>query len=172
MVRFVSNCSSSLVRDGWSRHQCGLQMPCSSFWRLSAHSLPVSFWALLDWALGLLETLCLYHRVHYDDVMICYARNSATWLDESGSVGDVEVKYSVFSGAFPLDLIKVVVLKHFYQCFARVFLSLPGAIVLFSQSMSPVLKSPPRMIGTSGSRLSNCSPSWLTESSARSLGGR
>ena len=54
----------------------------------------------------------------------------------------------------------------------RVFLSLPGAIVLFSQSMSPALKSLPRMIGTSGSRLSNCSPSWLTESGARSLGGR
>ena len=53
----------------------------------------------------------------------------------------------------------------------RVFLSLNDAIVLFSQSMSPALKSPPRMIGTSGSRLFNCSPSWLTESGPWSLGG-
>ena len=39
MAHFVSNCSSSSVRDGWSRHQCGLQMPCSSLRCLSAHSL-------------------------------------------------------------------------------------------------------------------------------------
>ena len=68
---------------------------------------------------GLLETLCLYHRVHYDDVMVHSAGNSVTWLDESGSGGDIQVKYSVFSGAFPLDLIEVVVLKHIYQCFVE-----------------------------------------------------
>ena len=38
--------------------------------------------------------------------------------------------------------------------------------------MSPALKFPPMMIGTSESRLSNCSPSWSTESGAWSLGGR
>ena len=46
--------------------------------------------------------------------MIRYAGSSVAWLDESGSVGDIEAKYSVFLGAFPLDLIEVVVLKHVY----------------------------------------------------------
>ena len=172
MARFISNCSSSSVCDSWSRHQCSVQMPCSALRRLSAHNLveshlrtclslpwwsPSHFLPLHDWVLVLLDTLCLYHRVHYDDVMVHYAGNSLTWLDKTGSLGDVEVNHNVFQVRSRWIWSRWWSSNMSISVSQRVFLSLPGANVLSSQSMSSALKSPARMIGKSESRLFNWS---------------
>ena len=97
--RYHHLCQSS-GRGGWIYHWCGLWMLCR-FFDISAltvesrHRTPLS---LLWWHPNQLcprrdgplrhpdpDTLCLYNRVHYDDLLVSYTWNCDGRLNESRS---------------------------------------------------------------------------------------